>query len=60
MKLTVTIETDNDAFQPDPAPELADILTLFAQRIDKNGIHCGDRIALTDVNGNCVGFAEYK
>ena len=35
-------------------------MKLFAQRIDKNGIHCGDRIALTDVNGNCVGFAEYK
>ena len=60
MHLTIDICTDNDAFQPDPAPELADILTLLAQRINKNDIHCGDRIALTDVNGNCVGFAEYK
>jgi len=60
MKLTVTIETDNDAFQPDPAPELADILTSFAQRIDKNGINRSDRFPLRDVNGNTVGFAEYE
>ncbi len=58
MTFEIEIDTSNDAFQPDPAPELADMLTLFAQRINENGISVGDKIALTDVNGNKVGIAS--
>jgi len=56
MKLTITIEMDNAAFDP-PELEVARILRDVAQRLDD-----GQRLspddwfpALRDVNGNLVG-----
>jgi hypothetical protein len=48
---TVTIETDNDAFTPDPRPELARILRRVADHIEA-GLDAG---TLADINGNTVG-----
>jgi hypothetical protein len=58
-RFTVTISTDNAAFNPDPAPELARILRAIADRIDR-----GEDIrmyqTILDVNGNDVGRFAHK
>ena len=51
MKLVISINLDNDAFQPDPAQEISRILMLLAARfnvapwpesiMDKNGNNVG-------------------
>jgi hypothetical protein len=51
MDFTLTIETSNDAFQPDPEAEIARILRETARRV-VNGNYAG---RLIDVNGNRVG-----
>lgn len=54
---TLTIHTDNAAFDPDPRPELAAILRQIASRIES-----GDTLhkfqTVWDSNGNDVG--RYK
>jgi hypothetical protein len=53
MQITITIDTDNDAFQPDPWPEVSRILRELSddaaegpryldQPRDRNGNTCGD------------------
>ena len=59
-EFTLKICTDNDAFHPDPAPELADILSSLAQRINENGIKEDDLFDVRDVNGNKVGNMLYE
>jgi hypothetical protein len=51
---TITIETDNAAFQDDPAGELAHILGKVAERVSDVD-HRHDAGKVMDVNGNSVG-----
>jgi hypothetical protein len=51
---TMTIDTDNAAFEEDPGFELARLLKLVAHRVEE-----GERYgSLYDANGNYVG--EYR
>lgn len=57
-KLTLTINLDNDAFQPDAAPEIARLLRGAADYVERRGadvIQCGRVAGLHDINGNLVG-----
>lgn len=61
-KITITIELENDAFQPDPAPEVANILGRLTQSIGCDGFimagnetDYGAACGLWDVNGNWCG-----
>lgn len=57
----ISIKTDNDAFSPDPCPELARILRHLAAHLETHGTGSpGDRINLRDANGNKVGAANWK
>jgi hypothetical protein len=51
--LTISIRADGAAFEPDPAQEVARILRVLADRIEREGVP-GDR-SLFDANGNKVG-----
>jgi hypothetical protein len=55
--LTLTIETENDAFQPEPAEEVARILEEVAARIRADGA-IRSPMPLRDVNGTRVGTLE--
>jgi|GEM_PF-1334871 len=57
--LTIELATDNDAFTPDPAPEVARILADLAQRVARGDLRDGDAFPLRDVNGNRCGSATY-
>ena len=54
--ITITIDTDNAAFDEWPGHEVARILRVFAQRAERAG-HLLDLDArdLTDANGNRCG-----
>lgn len=56
---TLKVDTDNAAFADDPAPELARILRLVAERIE-----AGDEFhyyqTIRDANGNDVGRYALK
>lgn len=55
-RFTLTIDTDNDAFQPSPGPELARILRDAAARVEYGDVRePGDERGLRDANGNTVG-----
>lgn len=54
---TVTIKTDNAAFEDDMGYEIARILRQLADRVERG--EEGD-IILRDVNGNRVGMAGFK
>lgn len=54
MKYTIEIETDNDAFLPDPNVETARILRELAQRLVDEA---PAEVTLRDANGNRVGRA---
>ena len=59
MKLTITINCDNEAFTDNPGLEIARILHLAADRIDGDPISSGgDGFRLFDLNGNRVGLVE--
>ena len=51
---TVTIETDNAAFNDDPGAELADILGKLADTVRTTGLS-GYNGKVRDTNGNTVG-----
>jgi len=58
MRYLIEIATDNDAFFPEPGPELARILRQLAERIataSPDELAAGVR--LRDYNGNRVGSA---
>lgn len=56
MKITITIETDNAAFERAPMFEVARILDSAAARLKREGPPDeGDSYKLRDVNGNTVG-----
>lgn len=61
MKLTITIESDNDAFAPHPGVELARILRDVARKIEnQNAAQVASTWPLYDVNGNFVGKLKYE
>lgn len=51
----VSIEMDNDAFQPDPSLELRTLLLEIAERVRLYGPDCK---TIIDTNGNNVGFTD--
>lgn len=53
MRFTLSIDTDNDAFTPDPGPEVARILAKLAEHVADSGANNAG--TLRDVNGNLVG-----
>lgn len=53
--VTLTITTDNSAFDPDPDGELAVILQKAAATILSAGLPVGTHRVLLDTNGNRVG-----
>lgn len=59
MRYQIEIRTDNDAFYPEPDPELARILRRLADRIETaSPDELTDSIRLMDYNGNSVGTAR--
>lgn len=50
-KFAVTFDTDNDAFHPEPGPEIVSILKGVIARIE-NGESGG---YIRDTNGNAIG-----
>lgn len=60
MKLTITINLDNSAFQPSPNPEAAYILQQLVDRIKQADFKRAPRWnrVLADSNGNSVGEAR--
>lgn len=65
MKLRIFIDMDNDAFQPDPGPEVAVILrSLRGRLMDEDcmwKLHpdlYGEAQHLRDTNGNTVGWFQ--
>jgi hypothetical protein len=59
MELTITIDTDNAAFEEAGVEfEAARILRAFARTIENNGMPIGSTWKLRDINGNTVGAAE--
>jgi len=60
MQITITISTENDAFQPDPSREVARILDTFAQNLHDaldagRPLRPGQGFVLKDGNGNTCG-----
>jgi hypothetical protein len=51
MSFKMQFETDNAAFEGDPAPEIARILRQTAEAIESGCAHS----LVKDVNGNTVG-----
>jgi hypothetical protein len=56
-KITITIDTDNDAFQDDPKGQIADILESIAHNA-RGGADFEDYVY--DVNGNKCGTIKVK
>jgi hypothetical protein len=59
MTFILRIQTDNDAFSPEPSAELARILRREADRIEKLGAPVVFR-SVHDINGNPVGEYAIK
>ena len=51
----VSIDMDNEAFQPDPSVELRTLLLEIAETVRLYG---PDADAILDTNGNRVGFTD--
>lgn len=58
-RFTVIVDTDNEAFTPDPAFELTRILQRIAERISDEGLS-GFFETILDANGNDVGQYALK
>jgi hypothetical protein len=56
-QITITINTDNDAFQDDPQGQIADILESIAHNA-RGGADFEDYVY--DVNGNKCGTIKVK
>ncbi len=54
MAFTMAISCGNDAFFPDPVPEVARLLREVADRLE-SGEDASSPLVLRDVNGNDVG-----
>lgn len=60
MTVTITIQCDNDAFEPEPRIELESMLEVLAERIYARHISLkpGSQTPLLDSNGNTIGSFE--
>lgn len=60
MNITITINTDNDAFQESMNYETSRILEVLVKKLrrDEIDIHVGETASLLDINGNKVGKIE--
>lgn len=61
LTFRLNIDTDNDAFQPDPRREIADILKHIATQVangEMDVMRCYQTVF--DVNGNDVGRYAFK
>lgn len=58
MKLTITVELDNAAFEDGGAEEVGRILADVASRIPDPLDQTGGQLMLHDANGNYCGTAE--
>ncbi len=58
MKLKITIDMDNAAFDGDSGTEAARILRKTADTIDGLDLAQGETLSLRDINGNAVGEAK--
>lgn len=56
--LTIVIDLDNDAFKPDPEPEVSRLLTLVVHQMEHYKVEGPKKIL--DVNGNTVGTVSVK
>ena len=54
------VNVDNDAFSPDPTPELASLLRSIAHRIERDDSYNGWYQTILDSNGNDVGRFAIK
>lgn len=54
MKFVLSITTDNDAFYPEPFPEIAKLLRKVAMELD-TGENAEFYRNIRDTNGNIVG-----
>ena len=59
MKFTLSINTDNDAFEGAPEIEVARILREVAAKISTVGLPDSYR-NMTDINGNIVGTYVHR
>lgn len=57
MRVTITINTENAAFNPYPAHEVARLLREIEKRLRKDG---PDDFPIYDTNGNKVGRVEWE
>ena len=57
-KVTIEINTGNDAFREDIVPELRRILNATANRIEY--LHLHEEYPLKDINGNTVGEIKFE
>lgn len=57
-KVTITIDTDNSAFEDAPASEVARILRDLAGKLEASGgiEQVPRRVPLFDLNGNVCGY----
>ena len=60
MTLNIQLRSDNEAFSPDAAPEVARILRELADKFDNEATNSGRVFRVLDVNGNEVGHAIYN
>ncbi len=61
MDVTITIKTDNAAFEDDPTHEVARILRKLADQMEESGLfQSGLSRKLVDFNGNVVGQMEIE
>lgn len=60
MRLIISIEMDNAAFDESPTAEVYRILCGLATRIAKDGAGAFAPYPLRDSNGNTVGFARVE
>lgn len=60
MKLTVTINMDNAAFEPTNGIEVARILRYLAEICDNQNLPPTMALLIRDVNGNAVGAIKVK
>jgi hypothetical protein len=56
MKITLRLDTANDAFAEGEELEIARILRAVADRAESGELHAGALLPLRDVNGNKVGL----
>lgn len=60
MNYTLTIDLDNDAFQPNLVPELIRILSKEINRLESESLSIGFTQIIFDINGNRIGSSKIK